>query len=219
MKFMRVLLAASVLVSPVAVAAQSVVLTEGSSGRPLVVNGGSALPIGVATQIPTSQIAATFAKLCTSNPLAATPSADGPLALESADQTFGETDKHDRVTIRRWIGPSAELVVYEGSKDALKGESIAVVERAYATTGQYGPFKASLPQCNLVVTLADFESAKALASDLEAQFGQAKKMVVKETWADAKWEKLGPDQALSISMTAPKTKGGLQPVHLTAYIR
>ena len=200
--------------------AQTVVLTEGKSGRPLVVNGGSTLTAdGSPTDLDSAAIVEVFAKLCLPLPLGDAKEELSALGFEQETVVFAETKKHPEVKLDRWRASGLELVKFAGSKDALKGEPIAIVGRAYATTGPYGPFKASQPQCNLLVTLPDFEAAKAVAMAFEEEFGVPKKLVVKKTWLDGIWRDQGSEGDLAVSITAPKSSGPTQQLHATVFVR
>jgi len=199
--------------------AQLVVLTESDSGRPLVINGGQSLPTFAPSQLSANEIAAAFVSACTPDPLV--PNVDeggGSFRFTPDNQVFEADNNHPVITIRQWSGDNATLNSFEGSRDALRREPIAIVERGYATTGQYGPFRADLPQCNLVTSVASIEEAKSVAKELEALLGEAKKLVLKDNWADAKWVELGAAENLFISFTAPRVRSGPQPIHLTAFI-
>lgn len=194
--------------------AQSVTLTD-DSGRPLIVGGASVLGEGLATaKIAPQDIVAEFQRLCLPDPAGAAPRVGAsPLALAPADAVFPAQGKQPEARVAQWRGPSATLSVSTGDEAGLKKQPIAITSRAYVTTGPYGPFKAAGAQCNLVVLLPDFAAATELSAALTVAFGAPGKLVIKKTFADGYWNAA---PGTRINFTAPTTRSGPQPVHVSA---
>ena len=199
--------------------AQSVTLTE-DSGRPLLVGAADSIADGLSpSTLAPAGIVAEFQRLCLPDPAGAGQRAAGSaLGLAAADAAFAAEGKRPEARVSQWRGASAILSTWSGDDAGLKGRPIAITSRGYSTTGPYGPFKAKGLQCNLVVALPDFATAKALSDELTAAFGPAAKLVVKKTFADGHWLTTADGQSVRINITAPSTRGAPQPVHLSAQI-
>lgn len=198
---------------------QTVTLTV-DDGRPLIVGEAAALGEGLtpAAQAPAA-IAAEFERICLPDPAgAAARVGGGALALQPADAVFQAARKNPQARVAQWSGPSARLALSSGTEDALKGRPIAITQRAYATTSVYGPFRAAGAQCNMVAMLPDFAAATALVEALGAKFGAAGKLVSKKTFIDGHWMVADSAPPVRINITVPTTRGGPQPVHLSAQI-
>jgi hypothetical protein len=203
------------MVSPL----QTVTLTE-AAGRPLIVGEGRTLGDGLtpATLAPDA-IAAEFQRICLPDPAGAAARVDGgALSLRSDDGIFAAEGKFPEARVTQWSGPSARIALSSGTEDALKGRPIAITQRAYATTGPYGPFRASGAQCNLVVMVPDFAAATALVEALGTRFGTAGKLVSKKTFIDGHWMVADSAPPVRINITVPTTRNGPQPVHISAQI-
>lgn len=202
-----------------AAGAQSVTLTEGD-GRPLLVGASPGIAAGLEpSALAPAALAAEFRRLCLPDPAGAGQRAAGSsLGLQSADAVFPPEGKRPEARVSQWRGPSAILSTWSGDDAGLKGRPIAITSRAYSTTGPYGPFKAQGVQCNLVVAVPDFAAAKAVSDELTRAFGAPGKLVVKNTFADGYWTTATDGGPVRINLTAPSTRGGPQPLHLSAQI-
>lgn len=206
-------------VAPVAALAQSVTLTE-DSGRPLVVGGDATLGSQLQPTTATPQaVVAEFQRLCLPDPATAATRATGSvLTPDRGDAIFPAEGKQGEARVPQWRGPSALMSVWTGEDANLRKRPIAIPSRASTTTGPYGPFRADGAQCNLVVMLPGFASATELSGALTAAFGAPGKLVAKKTFADGFWRADNGGLPVRINFTAPTTRSGPQPVHLSAQV-
>ncbi len=194
---------------------QSVTLTEGR-GRPITIGIGESFGSELTqTSIEPQVLVDEFKRLCLPDPVGASKRFEGsPLSLRYSEVIFPPNGKRAEVRVPRWRGQSAELTIWENIYGDLKGQFIIINERAYQVTGTYGPFRASNNQCNLVVNLPNFTQIIKLSEALSKTFGLEGKLVVKDNYADGHWQ-VG---TTLINFTAPKTKYGRYPIHLSVQI-
>jgi hypothetical protein len=209
------LLLCGVVVCPAVAIAQTATFTV-KDGRALVLGGETELGVALSqTSLGPAALADAFDKLCLPDPAnAAGRASDSPFTFRSSEAVLPAQGKLPETRIPVWTGASATLTVWNGDDEAWKGRPIAMPSRAYATTGPYGPFKAFGPQCNLVVMVADFGAAKAVADALTVKYGAPGKLVVKNTFTDGFWQ----TGDLRINMNVPTTRVGPQPIHLSAQV-
>jgi hypothetical protein len=195
--------------------AQSITLTEGR-GRPITIGYSSQLAEGlIPTSIAPQTLVDEFKRLCLPDPSGASKRFEtSPLMLQLDEVVLPQDGKRGELRVPRWRGQSAELTIWMNDDSNLKGRPIKIDERAYQVTGSYGPFNAKGEQCNLVIAVASFANVVQLSESLTAAFGPLGKLVVKKTFADAHWQ-IG---VTSINFTAPTTRNGPQPIHLSVQI-
>ena len=213
------LIGLTLLCAQTAAHAQSVTLTV-DDGRALVVGGPQTLGDGLTpTTLDGSAIVSEFQRLCLPNPDGASSRvAESPFRFSPADAVFAPSGKQGEARVAQWRGPSALLSVWTGDDANLKNRPIAMPSRGAVTTGPYGPFRADGAQCNLVVALDGFSSVVAITDALTAAFGNPGKLVAKKSFADGYWLTAGTADPIRININAPTTRGGPQPVHLSAQI-
>ncbi len=200
--------------------AQSVTLTV-DDGRALVVGGAQSLGDGLRpTTLDGGAIVSEFRRLCLPDPAGASARVEGsPLALAAADAVFPPSGKQAEARVSQWQAESAALSVWVGDDVNLKGRPIAMPSRGAVTTGPYGPFRADGVQCNLVVAIGGFGDVVAITDALTAAFGAPAKLVAKSSFADGHWMVATGANPVRININAPSTRGGPQPVHLSAQIK
>jgi hypothetical protein len=195
--------------------AQSITLTEGR-GRPITIGYSTQLAEGlVPTSIAPQALVSEFKRLCLPDPSGAPSRIEAsPLMLQASEVVLPQDGKRSEMRVPRWRGQSAELTIWMNDDTNLKGRPIKIDERAYQVTGSYGPFNAKGEQCNLVVAVASFANAVQVSEALATTFGQLGKLVVKNTFADGHWQM----DTTSINFTAPTTRNGPQPIHLSVKV-
>lgn len=200
---------------PAVAVAQTATFTV-KDGRALVLGGETELGVALSqTDLDSVALAEAFDSLCLPDPANAGGRAmDSSLGLRSAEAVIPAQGKLPETRIPVWTGQSATLTVWNAGDEAWKGRPIAMPSRAGVTTGPYGPFKAFGAQCNLVVMVADFGAAKAVADALSAKYGAPGKLVVKNTFADGFWQ----TGDLRININVPTSRVGPQPIHLSAQV-
>lgn len=199
---------------------QSVTLTV-DDGRALVVGGTQSLGDGLRpTALDGGAIVSEFKRLCLPDPAGASARVEGsPLALSVADAVFPAAGKQSEARVSQWMADSAALSVWTGDDVNLKGRPIAMPSRGAVTTGPYGPFRGDGVQCNLVVAIEGFGGVTAITDALTAAFGAPAKLVAKNSFADGHWLVATGAEPVRININAPTTRGGPQPVHLSAQIK
>jgi hypothetical protein len=197
--------------------AQSVTLTA-DDGRPLIVGGETELGAGLQpTTLGSEAIANAFQAICLPDPEGAAARLGGSeLNLTSEDAVLPASGRTAEVRIAQWLGASAALSLWTGDEANLRGRPIAMPSRGATTAGPYGPFRARGAQCNLVVAVTDMAMAAELAEALAARLGTPARLVSRRTFADGHWIVPGSDRDIRINFTAPTTRGGPQPIHLSA---
>lgn len=196
--------------------AQSVTLTE-EDGRPITIG----TPATYGSQLRPSELSSQaivdeFQRICLPDPAGAATRIDGSIFdLEGDDAVFAPEGRRGEARISQWRGSSAVIAIWAGEDANLRGLPIAINQRAYSTTSRYGPFSAAGTQCNLVIALPNFAAASELADRLSSEFGEPGQLVVRRTFADGHWT-VATDPSLRINFTAPTSRAGPQPVHLSA---
>ena len=204
------LLASAGLAAPAR--AQTLVLTK-DDGRPLVVGNGG-LQADLTT--PVTDVAASvamFRQACLPDPAGAAARIEAmPAGLTRADVVLPPEGKQAEVRVPHYLGTGMSLTAWNGDENGLKGRAIAIPSRGSATTGPYGPFRATGAQCNMVLLLPDFAAVAQVSDALAAALGTPVKLVAKSSFADGYWLA----GTTRINFTAPTVRAGPQPVHLSA---
>ena len=200
---------------PAVAMAQTATFTV-KDGRALVLGGETELGVALSqTSLSPAALADAFEKLCLPDPANAGARATAsPFGLRSSEAVLPALGKLPETRIPVWTGTSATLTVWAGGDETWKGRPIAMPSRAMATTGPYGPFKAFGAQCNLVVMVADFGAARAVADAITTKHGPPGKLVVKNTFADGFWQA----GDVRININVPTTRVGPQPIHISAQV-
>ena len=195
--------------------AQSVTLTV-KDGRAVVVGGEVLLGANLAaTDLDGAAIVAEFGRLCANPETVGDRVASSPLGLSEADAVFPAEGKQGEARVKQWRGSAATVSVWTGDDANLKNRAIAMPSRAGATTGPYGPFRASGKQCNLVFGVRDFASVAPIVEALRTTYGEPGKLVVKNTFADGFWAVSQSGAPARVNLNTPTTRNGPQPVHLS----
>ena len=211
----RPLFFAGLLAASAPLTAGSLVLTEGG-GRPLTIEAAGVGELEV-SQLDGTALADEFVRLCLPDPAGAYARASAsPLGLELADATLPAFGKAPEAKYPIGRSYSAKLTVWNGDDGPLSKRPISIPSRAYVVTSQYGPFRATGEQCNLLVKVRDFMAAGQISDALTRKFGVPGKLVAKRTWADGFWTV--PNKDIRLNFTTPSTDNGPRLVYLSAQV-
>lgn len=169
-----------------------------------------------ATAIDAESIASEFKRICLDTGMdaaqidAAAP--QSPLELRRTNVRFLGDRTTQAFDIDGWHGPSADVRIWNGAKDAFRKLPFYIVDSGVIITA---PMKNLSPQCNLAISstqLADFNGlTSALSSALGGPPAKAKSG---KRWGQAHWKLAGSNGPVIVGLRVDDLNKPSQTLHL-----